>query len=58
MPSETKPMNDVFWCTDFYVQSAEDYFNVKNKQVNLVSIQEIVDALNSDDGDSVVGTIA
>ena len=40
------------------MQSAEDYFNVKNKQVNLVSIQEIVDALNSDDGDSVVGTIA
>lgn len=40
------------------MQSAEDYFNVKNKQVNLVSIQEIVDALNSDDGDSVVDTIA
>lgn len=52
MPSETKPMNDVFWCPDFYVQSAEDYFNVKNKQVNLVSVQEIINAINNDYDDS------
>lgn len=45
--------NNVFWCTDFYVQSAEDYFNVKNKQVNLVSIQEIVDAIDNEYDDSL-----
>lgn len=44
--------NNVSWCTDFYVQSAEDYFNVKNKQVNLVSIQEIVDAIDDEYDDS------
>ena len=34
------------------MQSAEDYFNVKNKQVNLVSVQEIINAINNDYDDS------
>lgn len=50
--------NNVFWCTDFYVQSAEDYFNTEDRPLNLVSIQEIVDVLNREDGDSVIGSIA
>lgn len=50
--------NNVFWCTDFYVQSAEDYFNAEDRPPNLVSIQEIVDALNSEDSNSVIDSIA